>query len=89
MPVLRVCVLSWQPRMVGPMVDCVEVWAPLLPLWTLDHLLEQLIFPRLQREVRPIYTHSHSHTHSLTSTVSNVDTDVSSYVDITYSDTQF
>ncbi|XP_046871877.1 tuftelin-interacting protein 11 [Hypomesus transpacificus] len=51
MPVLRVCVSSWQPRMVGPMVDCVEVWAPLLPLWTLDHLLEQLIFPRLQREV--------------------------------------
>ncbi|XP_020328610.1 tuftelin-interacting protein 11 [Oncorhynchus kisutch] len=50
-PVLRVCVSGWQPRMVGPMVDCVEVWAPLLPLWILNHLLEQLLFPRLQREV--------------------------------------
>ncbi|CAB1322050.1 unnamed protein product [Coregonus sp. 'balchen'] len=50
-PVLRVCVSGWQPRMVGPMVDCVEVWAPLLPLWILNYLLEQLIFPRLQREV--------------------------------------
>ncbi|XP_056130616.1 tuftelin-interacting protein 11 [Lampris incognitus] len=50
-PVMRSCVSSWQPRMVGPMVDCVEVWAPLIPLWILDHLLEQLILPRLQREV--------------------------------------
>ncbi|XP_026199995.1 tuftelin-interacting protein 11 [Anabas testudineus] len=50
-PVMRSCVSSWQPRFVGPMVDCVEVWAPLLPLWILDHLLEQLILPRLQREV--------------------------------------
>uniref|UniRef100_A0A3B4UMB9 Tuftelin-interacting protein 11 n=1 Tax=Seriola dumerili TaxID=41447 RepID=A0A3B4UMB9_SERDU len=50
-PVMRSCVSGWQPRMVGPMVDCVEVWAPLIPLWILDHLLEQLILPRLQREV--------------------------------------
>lgn len=51
-----VFVSGWQPRMVGPMVDCVEVWTPLLPLWILNHLLEQLLFPRLQREVE-------SHTH--------------------------
>ncbi|XP_058493162.1 tuftelin-interacting protein 11 [Solea solea] len=50
-PVMRLCVSGWQPRTVGPMVDCVEVWAPILPLWILDHLLEQLILPRLQREV--------------------------------------
>ncbi|XP_068166980.1 tuftelin-interacting protein 11 [Antennarius striatus] len=50
-PVMRSCVSSWQPRIVEPMVDCVDVWAPLLPLWILDHLLEQLILPRLQREV--------------------------------------
>ncbi|XP_036382847.1 tuftelin-interacting protein 11 [Megalops cyprinoides] len=50
-PVMRSTVSQWQPRNVGPMVDCVESWAPLLPLWILDHLLEQLIFPRLQREV--------------------------------------
>ena len=53
-PVMRSCVSGWQPRMVGPMVDCVEMWAPLLPLWILDHLLEQLILPRLQREARNI-----------------------------------
>ena len=34
------------------MVDCVELWAPILPLWILDHLMEQLILPRLQREAR-------------------------------------
>ncbi|KAF6729605.1 Tuftelin-interacting protein 11 [Oryzias melastigma] len=50
-PVMRVCVSGWQPRMVGPMVDCVTLWAPLLPQWILDHVLEQLVLPRLQREV--------------------------------------
>ncbi|XP_008334939.1 tuftelin-interacting protein 11 [Cynoglossus semilaevis] len=50
-PVIRPCVLGWQPRIVGPMVDCLEMWAPLLPVWIRDHLLEQLILPRLQREV--------------------------------------
>lgn len=50
-PVMRSCVSQWQPRNVGPMVDCVECWAPVLPLWILDHVVEQLIFPRLQREV--------------------------------------
>lgn len=50
-PVMRTCVSNWQPRNVGPMVDCIEVWAPLLPQWILDYLVEQLILPRLQREV--------------------------------------
>ncbi|XP_062397915.1 tuftelin-interacting protein 11 [Sardina pilchardus] len=51
LPVMRTAVTQWQPRTVGPMVDCIECWAPILPLWILDHVLEQLIFPRLQREV--------------------------------------
>uniref|UniRef100_A0A665U070 Tuftelin-interacting protein 11 n=1 Tax=Echeneis naucrates TaxID=173247 RepID=A0A665U070_ECHNA len=50
-PVMRSCVSGWQPRLVRQMVDCVDVWAPLIPLWIQDHLLEQLILPRLQREV--------------------------------------
>ncbi|XP_063065383.1 tuftelin-interacting protein 11 [Engraulis encrasicolus] len=50
-PVIRSTVAQWQPRTVGPMVDCIECWAPILPLWILDYLLEQLIFPRLQKEV--------------------------------------
>ncbi|XP_030624450.1 tuftelin-interacting protein 11 [Chanos chanos] len=50
-PALRSTVAQWQPRNMGPMVDCMECWAPILPHWILDHVLEQLIFPRLQREV--------------------------------------
>ncbi|MFT7805021.1 tuftelin-interacting protein 11 [Arapaima gigas] len=50
-PVMRTTVSQWQPRNVGPMVDCMESWSPLLPIWILDHVLEQLIFPRLQKEV--------------------------------------
>ena len=52
LPVMRSSVSGWQPRAVGPMVDCIEVWAPLLPVWIVDHLLEQLVLPRLQREAR-------------------------------------
>ncbi|XP_077601219.1 tuftelin-interacting protein 11-like [Stigmatopora nigra] len=50
-PVMRTCVSRWQPRMVEAMVDCLELWSPLLPPWISGHLLEQLILPRLQREV--------------------------------------
>ncbi|MBN3306862.1 TFP11 protein, partial [Amia calva] len=50
-PLVRSAVLQWQPRNVGPMVDFLESWAPLLPVWILDNILETLIFPRLQREV--------------------------------------
>ncbi|TRY84761.1 hypothetical protein DNTS_027444 [Danionella cerebrum] len=50
-PFMRSSVSQWQPRNVGPMVDCLECWAPVLPVWILNHVLEQLIFPRLQREV--------------------------------------
>jgi len=55
LPVMRSSVSGWQPRSVGPMVDCVEVWAPLLPGRITEHLLEQLVMPRLQREAR--HTH--------------------------------
>ncbi|XP_062872018.1 tuftelin-interacting protein 11 [Trichomycterus rosablanca] len=50
-PVMRNCVPQWQPRIVGPMVDLVDCWAPVLPHWILDYMLDQLIFPRLQKEV--------------------------------------
>lgn len=56
LPVMRSSVSGWQPRSVGPMVDCVEVWAPLLPGWITEHLLEQLVLPRLQREARHTHT---------------------------------
>lgn len=50
-PVIQTCISHWAPRNVGPMVDCIDVWAPLLPQWILDFVLEQLILPHLQREV--------------------------------------
>lgn len=50
-PVIQTCVSHWPPRNVGPMVDCIEVWAPLLPQWILEYVLDQLILPHLQREV--------------------------------------
>ncbi|MBN3311825.1 TFP11 protein, partial [Atractosteus spatula] len=50
-PLVRSAVSQWQPRNVGPMVDFLDSWAPLLPIWILDNILETLIFPKLQREV--------------------------------------
>ena len=35
------------------MVDFLDSWAPLIPVWVLDNILEQLIFPKLQKEVGP------------------------------------
>ncbi|XP_041095950.1 tuftelin-interacting protein 11-like isoform X2 [Polyodon spathula] len=51
LPFVRASVTRWQPRNCGPMVDFLESWAPILPIWILENILEQLIFPKLQREV--------------------------------------
>ncbi|MGH0140691.1 UNVERIFIED_CONTAM: hypothetical protein FKN15_044715 [Acipenser sinensis] len=51
LPFVRASVTLWQPRNCGPMVDFLESWAPILPIWILENILEQLIFPKLQREV--------------------------------------
>ncbi|XP_041095884.1 tuftelin-interacting protein 11-like [Polyodon spathula] len=51
LPFVRTSVTRWQPRNCGPMVDFLESWAPILPIWILENILEQLIFPKLQREV--------------------------------------
>ncbi|XP_028680560.1 tuftelin-interacting protein 11 [Erpetoichthys calabaricus] len=51
MPLVRSCVSNWQPRNCGPMVDFLESWVPILPVWIMENILDQLIFPKLQKEV--------------------------------------
>lgn len=51
MPFVRNVVAQWQPRNCDPMVDFLDSWAPIIPVWILDNILDQLIFPKLQKEV--------------------------------------
>ncbi|TRZ10764.1 hypothetical protein HGM15179_016336 [Zosterops borbonicus] len=51
MPYVRNIVARWQPRNCGCMVDFLDSWVNVVPLWILDNILDQLIFPRLQEEV--------------------------------------
>ncbi|XP_054276836.1 tuftelin-interacting protein 11-like [Macrosteles quadrilineatus] len=50
-PCVRIAVSAWQPRKFEPMVEFVETWKPLVPSWTMDNVLQQLILPRLHQEV--------------------------------------
>lgn len=52
MPYVRNIVAQWQPRNCGSMVDFLDSWVHVVPVWILDNILDQLIFPRLQKEVR-------------------------------------
>ncbi|KAM8716623.1 hypothetical protein ACLKA7_003495 [Drosophila subpalustris] len=47
MPSFRACAASWQPKEHAPMAALLDAWAPLLPTWVLDSVLEQLVLPRL------------------------------------------
>ncbi|KAL6067657.1 hypothetical protein STEG23_031461 [Scotinomys teguina] len=51
MPFVRNVVAQWQPRNCDPMVDFLDSWAHIIPVWILDNILDQLIFPKLQKEV--------------------------------------
>ncbi|XP_056676863.1 tuftelin-interacting protein 11-like [Monodelphis domestica] len=51
MPFVRNTVPQWQPRNCDPMVDFLDSWVHIIPVWILDHILDQLIFPKLQKEV--------------------------------------
>lgn len=48
MPNIRAAVTAWNPKNHQPMAALLDAWAPLLPSFTLDNVLEQLILPRLQ-----------------------------------------
>ncbi|MEE6524587.1 hypothetical protein FKM82_024159 [Ascaphus truei] len=52
LPFLRTIISQWQPRNCAPMVDFLDCWVHLVPIWILDNILDQLIFPKLQKEVR-------------------------------------
>jgi len=52
MPYVRNIVAQWQPRNCGSMVDFLDSWVNVIPVWILDNILDQLIFPKLQKEVR-------------------------------------
>ncbi|XP_053576508.1 tuftelin-interacting protein 11 [Bombina bombina] len=51
LPALKNTISQWQPRNCTPMVDFLDCWVHLLPIWILDNILDQLIFPKLQTEV--------------------------------------
>ncbi|KAL5481335.1 hypothetical protein EMCRGX_G021472 [Ephydatia muelleri] len=51
MPIFRRAVTIWSPRQCDPLINLLESWMPLLPVWVLDNILDQLVMPRLQYEV--------------------------------------
>ncbi|KAM6423077.1 tuftelin-interacting protein 11 [Liasis olivaceus] len=51
MPYVRNIVAQWQPRNCIPIVDFLDSWRHIIPVWILDNILDQLIFPKLQKEV--------------------------------------
>lgn len=42
---------EWNPRQPDRLIDCLDRWLPCLPRWIVDNILDQLIFPILNREV--------------------------------------
>ena len=42
---------TWSPKNSNGMVDLMEEWAPLLPPWILENVLEQFLMPKIQAEV--------------------------------------
>ncbi|XP_068019378.1 tuftelin-interacting protein 11 [Melanerpes formicivorus] len=51
MPCVRTIVAQWQPRNCGAMVDFLDSWVNVVPIWMLENILDQLVFPKLQKEV--------------------------------------
>lgn len=49
MPSIRAAVSDWNPKEQEPMAALLDAWAPLLPSFTLDNILEKLILPRIQQ----------------------------------------
>ncbi|XP_070537179.1 tuftelin-interacting protein 11-like [Ptychodera flava] len=52
MPYIRKAVQAWNPRNCDPLIEVIENWLPLLPLWVSNNIFDQLIFPKLQTEVQ-------------------------------------
>ena len=42
---------KWSPRNSDPLIELLEAWLPILPQWIAANIQDQLVMPRLQREV--------------------------------------
>ncbi|XP_039287285.1 tuftelin-interacting protein 11 [Nilaparvata lugens] len=51
MPSIRIAVSTWNCRDYSRMLELVEAWRGVIPGWTLDNIISDLIVPKLQREV--------------------------------------
>ncbi|OQR74422.1 tuftelin-interacting protein 11-like [Tropilaelaps mercedesae] len=50
-PPVRMSVFRWSPRNPEPLVKLMETWRPIVPAGVINHLVEQIILPRIQQEV--------------------------------------
>ncbi|XP_055593216.1 septin-interacting protein 1 isoform X2 [Uranotaenia lowii] len=50
-PSIRTAASNWDPRLHQPMIALLDAWAPLLPAWILDNVLEQIILSKLNTAV--------------------------------------
>ncbi|CAG9854049.1 unnamed protein product [Phyllotreta striolata] len=51
MPVMRTCISLWNPRDCDPLITVIEVWRPLLPAWIVENIINQLLMPKIMKEV--------------------------------------
>ena len=51
MPAFRGLVGQWSCKNADPMVDLLELWESILPIWIMENILDQLILPKIQNEV--------------------------------------
>ncbi|XP_049279583.1 septin-interacting protein 1 [Anopheles funestus] len=50
-PSIRAAANEWNPRVHQPMIALLDAWAPLLPAWILDNVLEQIVLVKLSAAV--------------------------------------
>lgn len=51
MPSVRRAITDWNPRNPDPLINFLETWRPLIPLWIINNLLEQWIVHKIKNEV--------------------------------------
>ncbi|XP_035773705.1 septin-interacting protein 1-like [Anopheles albimanus] len=50
-PSIRAAASGWDPRTPTPMIALLDAWAPVLPAWILDNVLEQIVLTKLASAV--------------------------------------
>ncbi|VEN36157.1 unnamed protein product [Callosobruchus maculatus] len=51
MPVMRNCISTWSCRDCDPLITLIDTWKQLLPHWILEYMFDQLIMPKILKEV--------------------------------------